>query len=109
MRRQGTARSPRFVAGATAPLARRVLGLRPLAHHPSRRTVEPIPIAQLEAAINRARNALPASGNEAALSRDVALLAALYGRMIFEGRSTLDLEELEDGEQVVLLQWLAAG
>jgi hypothetical protein len=70
--------------------------------------MEPLPISQLEAAINRARTAQPASGAESALARDVALLAAVYGRLIYERADSLDLERLDADEQLALLRWLAA-
>lgn len=68
--------------------------------------MEAITIGQLESAINRARVALPSQGSEATLSRDVAMLAAVYGRMIYERRDRVDLERLSDDEQVALLRWL---
>jgi hypothetical protein len=40
-------------------------------------------VAELEALINSVRSAHPASGSEAALSREVALLAGIYGRLIY--------------------------
>jgi hypothetical protein len=70
--------------------------------------MEPMPIAVLEGAINRARSAEPASGAESALSRDVALLAAVYGRLIYEGADVLDLDRLSPEEQLALLRWSAA-
>jgi|OpeIllAssembly_1097287.scaffolds.fasta_scaffold2335489_1 hypothetical protein len=70
--------------------------------------MEPLPISQLEAAINRARTAQPASGAESALARDVALLAAVYGRLIYERAESVDLERLGADEQLALLRWLAA-
>jgi len=42
-----------------------------------------ISLQQLELAINSARQANPSQGADAQLSPDVALLAGLYGRMIF--------------------------
>lgn len=65
-----------------------------------------ITIADLEAAINRARAAQPARGVEHALSSDVALLGGLYGRMIFERATELPVDALSDAEQVALLNWL---
>jgi len=70
--------------------------------------MEPLPVAELEAAINRARSAQPAAGAAAALSRDVALLAGVYGRAIHARRDSIDLESLSDEEQLALLRWLAA-
>jgi hypothetical protein len=68
--------------------------------------MEPLSISQLEAAINRARAVAPASGIEASLSPDVALLARLYGEMIFRHHSHLDVETLSDEEQLALLRWV---
>ncbi|HYF60853.1 MAG TPA: DUF3717 domain-containing protein [Burkholderiaceae bacterium] len=67
---------------------------------------ERIPIAEIEAAINRARAAQPASGPEAALTREVATLAALYGQMIWERRDAISPDELGDAERVALQLWL---
>ena len=69
---------------------------------PSRR----ITIGELEAAINRARAAQPASGPEAALTLEVATLAALYGRMIWARENALDSDALSDAERVALRLWL---
>jgi hypothetical protein len=65
-----------------------------------------IAIAQVEAAINRARAAHPASGVEAALSLEVAALATLYGRMIFEHLDRVEIESLGAAERVALELWL---
>ena len=65
-------------------------------------------ITDLEAAINRARSAQPASGPESALTREVSLLAGLYGRMIWERRDSLDFDTLSTAEQLALQSWMAA-
>ena len=65
-----------------------------------------IAIADLEAAINRARAAQPASGPESALTLEVATLGALYGRLIWERRDGIDSAELTDAERVALRLWL---
>ena len=67
---------------------------------------QPIGIGELEAAINRARLAQPASGVEAVLAREVAVLGSLYGRLIWERRTTVAWHELSDGERVALRLWL---
>lgn len=59
----------------------------------------------LETAINRARAAQPASGPESSLGRDVAVLAGLYGRMIWHRTERLALHEISDSERVVLSRW----
>jgi hypothetical protein len=67
-----------------------------------------IAIGELEAAINRARTAQPASGPESALTLEVATLGALYGRLIWERRDSIDASELSDAERVALRLWLPA-
>ncbi|MFN5509713.1 MAG: DUF3717 domain-containing protein [Burkholderiales bacterium] len=64
-------------------------------------------ITDLEAAINRARSAQPASGPESALTREVSLLAGLYGRMIWERRDGIDFDTLSTAEQLALQSWMA--
>lgn len=66
-------------------------------------------IGDLEAAINRARAAQPASGPESALTLEVATLGALYGRLIWERRDSVDVSTLSDAERVALRLWLPAG
>ena len=63
-------------------------------------------IAQLEAAINRARSAQPATGPESALTREVALMAGLYGRMIWERRERIEHDALNPAERAALATWL---
>ena len=63
-------------------------------------------IGDLEAAINRARAAQPASGPESALTLEVATLGALYGRLIWERRDGIDMATLSDAERVALRLWL---
>lgn len=62
-------------------------------------------IGQVEAAINRARRLLPASGHEATLSKDVALLADVYGSMIYTRQDELRLGELDLAHREVLVRW----
>lgn len=71
--------------------------------------MEPIRISELEAIINRARSALPAQGAEATLSPDVALLAGIYGRMIYLHQEVIGAEALEPVEQQALARWRADG
>jgi hypothetical protein len=63
-------------------------------------------IGELEAAINRARAAQPASGPESSLTREVATLGALYGRLIWAHLEGVDIETLTDAERVALQLWL---
>jgi hypothetical protein len=65
-----------------------------------------ISIAELEAAINRARAAQPASGAESSLTLEVATLGALYGRLIWERLDAVDVDALTDAERVALGLWL---
>lgn len=62
-------------------------------------------IGQIEAAINRARRAQPAVGHEASLSADVALLANIYGLMIYRRQDEQLLAELDPGHRDALLRW----
>ncbi len=67
-----------------------------------------ITLNELEAAINRARTAQPASGAESSLGRDVSVLAGLYGRMIWERLERLDTDEISAPERAALNRWRAA-
>lgn len=64
-----------------------------------------VTVAELEAAINRARAAQPASGSEASLTLEVSTLASLYGRLIWERRDAVALGALTDAERVALRLW----
>lgn len=64
-----------------------------------------VTVAELEAAINRARAAQPASGSEASLTLEVSTLASLYGRLIWERRDAVALDTLTDAERVALRLW----
>lgn len=77
-------------------------------HAPRPCVVSPrrISIAELEAAINRARAAQPASGAESSLTLEVATLGALYGRLIWERLDGVDVDALTDAERVALGLWL---
>lgn len=66
-----------------------------------------VTIGELEAAINRARAAQPAVGAEAVLSREVSVMAKLYGRMIWERQPDLSWDALTDAERVALQLWAA--
>jgi Protein of unknown function (DUF3717) len=68
--------------------------------------MERMTIGQIEAAINRARRAQPAVGHEASLSSDVALLASIYGLMIFHHQDEQVLAELAPGPRAALLRWV---
>ncbi len=59
-------------------------------------------VAELEALINSVRNTHPASGSEAALSREVALLAGIYGRLIYFRLSDTQQLALTAAEQDAL-------
>ena len=65
-----------------------------------------ITVSELESAINRARVAQPASGTESSLTREVATLGALYGRLIWERREAVEIDALSDAERVALSLWL---
>lgn len=63
-------------------------------------------IGQLERAINRARAVEPSQGTEAALSRDVGVLAGVYGRMIYLRVDEMPWSALEERERAVLVRWM---
>lgn len=65
-----------------------------------------ISIGQLERAINRARAVEPSQGTEAALSRDVGVLAGVYGRMIYLRVDEMPWNALEERERAVLVRWM---
>ena len=65
-----------------------------------------VTIGEVEAAINRARAVQPAAGPESSLTLEVATLAALYGRLIWERRDEVTLDEVSDAERVALRLWL---
>ncbi len=67
------------------------------------------PLARLEQAINRARQAAPAQGAEAALNRDVAILGELYGRLIWRRQPGFRLAELDADEQAAFARWTDQG
>ncbi|MBU3746291.1 MAG: DUF3717 domain-containing protein [Burkholderiales bacterium] len=64
-----------------------------------------ISLQQLELAINSARQANPSQGADAQLSPDVALLAGLYGRMIFYRLKALPLSSLSQHEFEAWSRW----
>lgn len=70
--------------------------------------MNPISISDLEQAINAARSAEPASGSEAALSGDVAVLADIYGQLIYRGHKMFDADSLDASQRSIVLHWLEA-
>ena len=65
-----------------------------------------VSIAQLESAINAARSAEPADGTASTLSEDVALLAGIYGELIYLNHRAFDCDSLTPDQQRVLTKWL---
>ncbi len=63
-------------------------------------------VGQLEALINSVRNRHPATGREAALSPEVAVLANVYGRLIYFGLNDTEQLRLSVREQEVISQCL---
>jgi Protein of unknown function (DUF3717) len=61
-------------------------------------------VAELEALINSVRSIHPATGSEVALSREVALLAGIYGRLIYLQLSDTQQLTLTQAEQDALLK-----
>jgi len=78
----------------------------PTGNRPGRSMNRVITIGQLEAAINRARMAQPASGPESTLTREVSALGGIYGRLIWERKDRIELEALSQTEQIALQLWL---
>ncbi len=68
-----------------------------------------ISIGDLESAINRARAVQPASGVEGSLTREVATLGGLYGRLIWERAEGIDMATLSDAQRVAIELWVPAG
>ena len=66
-------------------------------------------LADLETAINKARQALqnssPHVGDEDPVQIDLSVLAGLYGKMIYYQQISLPMELLSDTEQIALLTW----
>jgi hypothetical protein len=64
-----------------------------------------VPVAELEAAINRARDAQPARGHEGTLSPDVARLADLYGKMIAAHAEAFNSDRIDPATWEVFQRW----
>ena len=60
-------------------------------------------IGELEARINQARSINQAAGAELALHKDVAVLAGIYGRMIYARTTDTSQLQLSDKERLALL------
>lgn len=70
--------------------------------------MEIVTINELELAINRARQSVPATGSESALSADVSLLADLYGELIFRGHKAFQADSVSPEHQDALKRWTRA-
>jgi hypothetical protein len=75
-------------------------------HFDSSQILTQISLSDLEVAINKARAALPPQGADHQLAADVALLANLYGKMIYYKQVIVPMQLLSDSEQIVLLNWV---
>jgi len=64
-----------------------------------------ISLQQLEEAINRARSSHPATGTDACLHPDVAVLGGIYGEMIFRRLKLLNPALLGESQREVLARW----
>jgi Protein of unknown function (DUF3717) len=66
-------------------------------------------LADLETAINKARQALehssPKIGDDDPIQVDLSVLAGLYGKMIYYQQTSIPMELLSDTEQIALLTW----
>ena len=67
--------------------------------------MEQLRIGDIEAAINAARLREPAQGSDSTLSADVAVLAGLYGEMIWLRRTQIAVAELSETQRTVLERW----
>ncbi len=65
----------------------------------------PVPLSQLERAINRARQAQPSQGFEAALAQDVSALGRIYGRLIWRRVAAFRRADLDDDERGAWDRW----
>jgi Protein of unknown function (DUF3717) len=67
-------------------------------------------LADLETAINKARQALqhssPNADAEDPIQVDLSVLAGLYGRMIYYQQTSIPMDLLSDTEQIALLTWV---
>ena len=61
-------------------------------------------IGELETLINKARLVKHATGTELALHKEVAVLAGIYGRMIYAGVVETTQLQLSDKERLALLE-----
>jgi Protein of unknown function (DUF3717) len=75
-------------------------------HFDSSQILTQISLSDLEAAINKARVNLPEQGVDHQLASDVAILANLYGKMIYYKQVVVPMQLLSDSEQIVLLNWV---
>jgi hypothetical protein len=75
-------------------------------HVDSSQILTQISLSDLEVAINKARAKLPPKGVEHQLAEDVAILANLYGKMIYYKQVVVPIQLLSDSEQIVLLNWV---
>lgn len=66
-------------------------------------------LADLETAINKARQSLqhssPNADDEDPIQVDLSVLAGLYGKMIYYQQISIPMELLSDTEQIALLTW----
>ena len=65
----------------------------------------PVPLSQLERAINRARQAQPSQGFEAALAQDVSALGRVYGRLIWRRVAAFRRADLDGDELAAWDRW----
>jgi len=66
-----------------------------------------VSIQMLEGAINAARRQSPTRSADHCLSADVAVLAGLYGQLIFHRDSAFDADCLDSATRRILDHWLA--
>jgi len=65
-----------------------------------------VSIQVLEGAINTARRDCPTQQADHCLSTDLALMAEIYGLLIFRGEASFDADTLEPSARQVLDHWL---
>ena len=66
-----------------------------------------ITIQMLEGAINTARRDCPTQSADHCLSADLAVLAELYGSLIYRQDNLFDAESLEPSTRKILTYWMA--
>jgi Protein of unknown function (DUF3717) len=75
-------------------------------HSDSSQLLTQLSLSDLELAINKARASLALNTADSEIHEDVAILAGLYGKMIYYKQLEVPMHLLSDNEQIVLLNWI---